>query len=696
MKRLKTNTSFILFLLLAVQVSKAQTATKATSLFKKGISLIDTDQQYEKGIKLLDSALLYSPSKSIEIQINFAKGVALNSQGKLSLAALSLQKNIPLINTFGPGLKNKFHANNYRVLGDIYKSKGEPVKSMEFYQKALRYAEKHNKASKAIVLHQIAVLLLEKEEYTEAERYLNLATDQYLNESLRLGKYLNLGEVYVKTNRYIEAEKQYAAAKELAIKTNNNNALSYVYLGLATIHFEEKEYIQAIRFYEQANTLSEQLGTKQTEVSSLLNLALSYAKTGQHFKALPYLKDAETMLGESSSKMLQMHLNAIFASVYENMGSYEKSIVHLKKEAQLKDSIFSADKNKQFEELKIAYESEKQQQEIEFLTLQKKKNELELFRQEEALKNLTLEKELEGARQENTILQLQQNTTKSENKIALLKKSQEVTKAEAEQSKLIKNAYLIGFFVLLIPLSGLLFVYYQKLHAERELSKKQKELNQQQITELVKDQQLNTIKASIKGQELERERIAQELHDFIGGNLAAIKLQLENFKLDTPKLQTVLTHLDETYEQVRHLSHDLLSKKIKENLFTDLADDYLKSLSASSDLNINFIPFNEHLINQSDIKIQTTLYKILQELINNTIKHANATVIDVNVSASSNFINLLFEDNGGGFEKENSLKGVGLINIEKRVKKINGTLNIDTVLGRGTLIDITIPYKYEL
>ena len=100
--------------------------------------------------------------------------------------------------------------------------------------------------------------------------------------------------------------------------------------------------------------------------------------------------------------------------------------------------------------------------------------------------------------------------------------------------------------------------------------------------------------------------------------------------------------------------------------------------------------------NQSDIKIQTTLYKILQELINNTIKHANATVIDVNVSASSNFINLLFEDNGGGFEKENSLKGVGLINIEKRVKKINGTLNIDTVLGRGTLIDITIPYKYEL
>lgn len=696
MKQRNKHTGFIIFLLLFVQVCKAQTSTKALSLFKEGVTLINVEQRYEAGIQLLDSALLYSPSRPIEIQINFAKGVALNLQGNLLLAAKSLHKNIPLINTFSPDLKNKFHANNYRVLGDIYKSKGELVKSMGFYQKALRYAEKHNKASKAIVLHQIAVLLLEKEAYTEAERYLQLATDEYLNEPLRLGKYLNLGEVFFKTGRYKEAKEKYLEAKALALKTDNNNALSYVYLGLATIHFEKKEYAKAIQFYEQANALAEQLGTKQTKISSLLNLALSYAKTGEHFKALPYLKDAENMLNASSSKMLQMHLNAIYASVYEHMGSYEKSIIHLKKEAQLKNSIFSTKKNKQFEELKITYETEKKQQEIELLTIQKKKNELELFRQEEALKNLTLEKELEGARQENTILQLQQNTIKSNNKIALLKKSQEITKAEIEQSRFIKNAYIIGFCVLLIPLSALLIMYYQKLRTQRALSDKQRELNQQQMTELVKDQQLNTIRASVKGQEQERERIAQELHDFIGGNLAAIKLQLASMMHEDPKLENVIENVDETYEQVRHLSHDLLSKKIEENTFTHLVGDYVENISASSNLTINFLSFNETLINQAEVVTQTTLYKIIQELVNNTIKHAKATVIDINISAHEDSINILFEDNGKGFSKESSTKGVGLKNIEKRVQKLDGKLHVDSVMGRGTLIDFTLPNNYNI
>lgn len=687
------NIRLTLVTLLLAQLCWAQEPTEVLAWFKKGLVLIDQEQNYSEGIRALDSAAAMQPPKELLVQINFAKGVALNSQGNLSEAVVVLQDNIPLINTCDDNTKIKFHANNYRVLGDVYKGMGKPVLAMENYQRALAFSEKYSARSKATVIHQIGVLLLEKNKYLEAEKYFHQATDEYLNEDLKLGKYINLGEVYLKTNRRNKAKQEYDKAEKLASKNKNNKALCHIYLGYANIFFENKEYGKAIAYYEKTIELSEKIGTQLLTTSSFLHLAVAYNKTKQAFKALPYLDQAAIFLNKEPSANYQLNLYNTYASVYENMGNYEKSLIYLKKAGVVKDSVFNTEKNKQFEELKIAYETKEKQQEIEFLKLQKKKNELEISQKEKALKALNLEKELEASQHQNTILQLQKDRSENENKIILLKKSRELAEAEASKSQQLKNAYLIGLIVFSVPLSILLIVYYQKLKTQKALAKKQEELNVKQISNLKKEQELKNIKASIEGQEKERKRIAQELHDAVGGSLAGIKLQLDHLSSKEPKLLGIIDNLDEAYNQVRHISHDLLSRKIENEEFVEVIKNYLKNIAASTHLTIEFSFFNEKLINEADNTIQTNLYKIMQELVNNTIKHAKASSIEVQLNAHTDMINLLFEDNGQGFVYDESRKGIGLRNINERINTLDGTVTIDSQPNYGTLVNIIIPIK---
>lgn len=690
------NIGLFLVSLFLVQICWSQEPGEALHLFKKGLVLIDRQQNYDEGIKVLDSAASLHPAKELLIQIKFAKGVALNSQGNLSEAVAVLEENIPLIETCDEKTKIKFHANNYRVLGDVYKGKGKSLLAMKNYQKALVFSENYSARSKATVLHQIGVLLLDKKNYTEAEKYFHQTTDQYLNEHLQLGKYINLGEVYLKTNRSQKAKQEYDKAEKLALKNKDNMALCHIYIGYAKIFFEDGNYKKAIEYYEKTIALSEEIGAQLLTTSSLLHLAIAYNKTKQGFKALPYLDQATVFLNKEPSINYQLNLYDTYASVYENMGNYEKSLTYLKKAGALRDSVFNIEKNKQFEELKIAYETKEKQREIEFLKLQGKKNELEISQKEKALKALNLEKELEASQHQNTILQLQKDRSENENKIILLKKSRELAEAEASKSQQLKNAYLIGFIVFSIPLGILLVVYYQKLRTQRALAKKQEELNAKQISNLKKEQELKSIKASIEGQEKERKRIAQELHDAVGGSLAGIKLQLDHLSSKEPKLSGIVQHLDETYNQVRHISHDLLSRKIENGKFTGVIKNYLKKIADSTQVNINTSFFNEGLINGASNTVQTNLYKIIQELVNNTVKHAKASSIEIQLNGHSDMVNLLYEDDGKGFDYGEKTEGIGLRNINERIDSLGGAVTIDAKQNHGTLVNIVIPIKEQL
>ncbi|MNS72494.1 Oxygen sensor histidine kinase NreB [compost metagenome] len=244
----------------------------------------------------------------------------------------------------------------------------------------------------------------------------------------------------------------------------------------------------------------------------------------------------------------------------------------------------------------------------------------------------------------------------------------------------------------MIPIIALLFQFYKRFKIQHLLNIKQNEISSQKINSILKEQELELIKASISGQDKERQRISQELHDSIGGNLAAIKLQVNHLNSSNfSNIQKISLQLDETYQQVRNLSHTLLPKKFSQNKFLEVLESYLSNISEASKIKISYIPYPKKEINELDEIIQFEIFKIIQELLTNTIKHAKASEIEIQLNYIENIFNLLFEDNGIGFQTENNSKGIGLINLENRIKKLNGSLVIDSKQKRGTIFNIEIP-----
>ncbi|UII27050.1 sensor histidine kinase [Fulvivirga maritima] len=290
-------------------------------------------------------------------------------------------------------------------------------------------------------------------------------------------------------------------------------------------------------------------------------------------------------------------------------------------------------------------------------------------------------------------IELKYETLQKERKIDNLQKEQIKKEAEISRQKTIKNAILIGFFVILAPIILLLVVYYQKLQAQSLLNKQQEELNKQEVQSLLQSQELQLAKTSIAAQNEERSRIARELHDSIGGNLAGIKLQMNNITHQDAYIKQLMQQLDTTYEQVREISHSLIPKVFKDQAFTQLVSAYITNLSNTQETQLHFNVYPESEIDQLDQKLQVMLFNLIKELVTNAFKHAKATVINLQLSllVDEGTIELLYEDNGVGFDINKTGKGIGLKNMEHRVETFSGTMAIDSAENRGTVISISIP-----
>lgn len=292
-------------------------------------------------------------------------------------------------------------------------------------------------------------------------------------------------------------------------------------------------------------------------------------------------------------------------------------------------------------------------------------------------------------------LELKYDTLKKEQEIDKLQEDQLLQAAEIERQKTIKYAFLIGFMVILVPIILLLVVYYQKLQAQSLLNQQQEAINQQELKNVLQSQELDLAKNTITVQSKERDRIARELHDSIGGNLAGIKLKMNSLADDKPEFKQILSQLDATYDQVREISHSLIPKSFETSAFTGLVESYIEDISTELSFDIRFEAFPKETVNTIDVPLQVALFNIIKELLTNAIKHAKAQDISLQLTAltQENSIELIYEDDGVGFDLNTLNKGIGIYNIEKRVGEFNGTFSIDSAKNRGTVISISLPQK---
>jgi len=227
----------------------------------------------------------------------------------------------------------------------------------------------------------------------------------------------------------------------------------------------------------------------------------------------------------------------------------------------------------------------------------------------------------------------------------------------------------------------------EKLQAEAELMKN-RIMQQELITE-----------TTILAQEKEREEIGKELHDNINQILASTKLYLElarngNENLIRGCIEKSYENINQAMAEIRQLSKQLVKPSFDTSLKESLRD-LTDELQAITQINIQFdaIDFNEHLVDQN---VKLMIYRIIQEQVNNILKHSAAAEVRILLKTTIESVHFCVEDDGVGFDMSNKAKGIGLRNIDNRVKFHKGRLTIESAPGEGCRLAIEVPLKHEL
>ena len=266
------------------------------------------------------------------------------------------------------------------------------------------------------------------------------------------------------------------------------------------------------------------------------------------------------------------------------------------------------------------------------------------------------------------------------------KKEQQLKLQKAEISK--KNFMLWGLIgaVLLLVFSGLAF--YRKRQIQNKLNLQSEVMKQQDIA----------TKAIISAEENERKRIAAELHDGVGQMMSVAKMNLSAFENEIPfrneeqkmAYERLINLVDESCKEIRSVSHQMMPNALLKSGLASAVKEFLDKIDNRI---IKISLHTEGLQERLDSNTETVLYRVIQECVNNVIKHSDANNLDISLIKDTDGISATIEDNGRGFDVTDKQKfeGIGLKNINSRVSFLKGTVDFDSSPGKGTLVAVHVP-----
>lgn len=276
-----------------------------------------------------------------------------------------------------------------------------------------------------------------------------------------------------------------------------------------------------------------------------------------------------------------------------------------------------------------------------------------------------------------------------EKKYETEKKETLVQLQELEISK--RKSIIHGLIALTSAILIILILAYRNFRHRSRLQKKK-------IQMLETEKQLSAAEAVLKGEEQERTRLAKDLHDGLGGLLSGLKFSFTSMKdnlIMTPENARVfersLDMLDTSIHEMRRVAHNLMPESIFRFGLDAALNDFCTAINDSGVLQLRYHSFgleNAKLNNT----ISVSVYRVIQELVNNVLKHAAAQQALVQVVISDNLLLVDVEDNGKGFDTEEleKRKGIGWSNIQSRIDYLNGKLDLKSTAGEGTIVHIEI------
>jgi two-component system, NarL family, sensor kinase len=476
--------------------------------------------------------------------------------------------------------------------------------------------------------------------------------------------YNNLGKVAFQTKNYAAAKKYLQKGIELSIKSNDYNTLGKSYANIGNVYVDEKQMDSGVYCYKQAEIAFSKINFERGMQTANNNLGAILLRQKKYAEAIPNLQKAYGLAIKNNN------IGGL-ALIQSNLGygySYLGNLTNGKK--WFDTAIATAYK---FNERSSIAEVLFRMSEYDSLAGDFK----EAFIHKSA--SYRLKDSLLNEKNAKAIGELQ---TKYESS----KKDKQIQEQEYKIKRQKTIAFSSLLFTFLSILLGYSFYKRYKLKQEKRLQ-----------DEVIIQQNLAT-QGILKAEENERQRIARELHDGVGQVMSAAKMNLSAFedelvfKDDNQKIafEKVINLIDEGCKEVRNVSHQMMPNALLKSGLASAIKEFIDKI----DNNIIKVSLHsEGLQDRLDDNTELVLYRIIQECVNNVIKHSSANKLDISLIKDVDGISATIEDNGKGFNVNDKAKfdGIGLKNIQSRIEYLKGTVDFDSSVGNGTLVAVHVP-----
>ena len=546
-------------------------------------------------------------------------------------------------------LANRISAEKWKAvalcqMGLINFNLGNLTDAMELYNKSLFIAKATNYDNYITENYKlIGASYAYQKEYRIALNYnkKSLVILTAIKDTLNIARtYGNMAVYYRRLGIYDSSLYCLNIASAINSEIHNYRSLCFDYNNIGSIHLKNKEYKKAEEYYFKALTLRNTHGFTQDLLQSYNSLGNLFHQTKDFTRAIPYFNSCIAIAKELKIKRHMPLFYKNLSETYYELGNFKLALENKKFQQLFFDSI-----NSTKTQILIA------------------SVELSLKMEEATFNSLKLEAQVKQAKED------------------------------------IYQKSILIIILILITLIGFYIVVYSVNHFKfmQKVTKQEAELMQlENKQELLVEKQI-AVQTINNAQQALTFDIAQLLNTEVVVKLKAIQLKLNDYMASNPEAESIINkeqyNINEAIHFIDILSQNLLPSRFEKEKLDVSIKHYLSNVFNTLDVNVNFNCLNIEQLNQLENELSHHIYRIIQELITNIIKHAKASVVSVHITNDINHILLRIHDDGEGFELNKTTMGIGIENAKNRTKLYNGTFFINTKKGEGTEVLVNLKFK---
>lgn len=601
-----------------------------------------------------DSAIYYYNSAyAIAVRINYTRGILryyacygdiLSSRGKLDEAIQLALRGAALAEH---SKNDHYMGAAYNNLAGTYTDVGDIDKALEYYLKAISAYEKlDDKGHLAAVYANLLGI------YSSVGHSPGKALEYGLkaievcragnNKSALEEALVNVSYVLVSMNKIDRALDMLKEAETISKSLNDKVLLIQEKVAFNNILMLQQKYGSLKKYADEIGVLARETGNKSGQANSPYYLSVYYFELKDYDKAFTNANEALRVASEGNMTELKKDIYGILADIALVKGNIPLYHYNNAQGDSLRAKLHEEQTLHNSQELETKYNLTKKQAQID---------------------NLNKEKQIH-------LLILQR-----------------------------RSFYIGALFLAIAALLVVGWLIQKNSLRKQKLLTSEKELKEQQIQTLEKERELLSTQALMQGQEAERSRLAKDLHDGLGGILTGTKYSLSNMKQNmiitadnAAAFEKTMDMLDLSIAELRRVAHNMMPESLLKLSLNDALDDYCQQVNNSGALPVTYQSFDIDRL-EADDTVKITVFRVVQELINNVVKHAKAASAMVQITFKEGILGIAVEDDGEGFDAHNLTygEGMGYRNIKSRIDFLKGNMDIRSQTGKGTSVLIKIP-----